>query len=322
MGTSSFAVPALRALYEKGEDIAFVVTQPDRIRGRGKAVIPTPVKQYAESVNIKVVQPEEIRDNEDFARSLDEAMVDLIVVASYGKLLPQEILKKPKLGCINIHASLLPKYRGAAPIQWAIADGQAITGVTLMHMSEGLDDGDIGASATIEIESMNAGVLEEKLAEMGATLLLENLDKIREGKLMRIPQDDSQSTYARMLSKEDAHIDLSQDAKTVINRINAMNPVPGSYVIQGDTSVKIKKAHIKEVCDISTGEKNDDYIENTKKDFNISVGSIIAVSDAGIEIKLSDGILVIEEIGMPGKRPMTVKDYLRGNKIDMSIQFN
>ena len=310
MGTSSFAVPPLKALVEKGVEIAFVVTQPDRIRGRGKAIIPTPVKQYADSVGLRVEQPETIRDNLDFIQALRDTAPDLIIVASYGKILPREILEIPEFGCINIHASLLPKYRGAAPIQWVIADGEKETGVCLLRMGEGLDSGDVGACSSIEIGDMNAGELEEKLSEMGARLLLENLGDLECGSMMWVPQEDTLATYARMLTKEDAHIDLCRPAKDVLNKINAMNPVPGSYVCQEDSRIKIKRAEIKELS--AEACLDDNYAKAEE-------GTILDVTKDGIEVKLSDGILLIKEIGMPGKKPMSVGDYIKGNKIDTTI---
>lgn len=310
MGTSEFAVPPLKALVENGDEIVFVVTQPDRIRGRGKAIIPTPVKQYADSVGLRVEQPEEIKGNLDFLRMLEEASADLIVVASYGKLLPCEVLENPRFGCINIHASLLPKYRGAAPIHWAIANGEEKTGVALMYMAEGLDSGDVGAVESISIGDMDTGELEKTLSDMGAKLLVDNLEKIEKGIMDRVPQDNTLSTYARMLSKEDAHIDLNRPSKDVINMINAMKPIPGSYVVYGDAKMKIKKARVEGFDRVCTDDVD---IEQA------SVGTILDVSENGIEVKLGDGILVIEEIGMPGKKPMKVGDYLRGNRIDKSI---
>jgi len=304
MGSSSFAVPALRALLaDGGIGVCAVVTQPDRVRGRGGKVAPTPVKAAAAERGVPVLQPERIRGNEDFLAALRETAPDLIVVASYGKLLPIEVLGLPPCGCVNIHASLLPKYRGAAPIRWAIADGETETGVTLIYMGEGLDDGDMIARSSISVDGRNAGELTEKLALAGAGLLMENMPDILSGTAPRIPQEESQATYARRIEKEDEHINPALDADAVLRRIRAMSPEPGAYMLQGDLRVRVLGAHIADEATRAGLPKDE-----------TEPGAILKVTQDGIFVQTGDGVLVIDIIGMPGKRPMRTADYLRGNR--------
>jgi methionyl-tRNA formyltransferase len=311
MGTSDFAIPALRALCGKAPDVevALVVSQPDRPRGRGKKLTPTPVKKVAEELGIKVATPDKIRGNSSFCEELKSLCPDLIVVASYGKILPSELLAIPILGCVNIHASLLPKYRGAAPIQWAIADGNEETGISLMYMAEGLDEGDVIVQQSVEIGSKNAGQVTEELAELGAKMLVDLLPEIEAGKAKRIPQNHELATYARMLTKEDGHIDWSKPAEVIARRIQGMTPVPGAWTNYGEIKMKVLAAHVAEKSSY------DGYPSTVGQ----SPGSITGVSGEGIEVQTGSGKILIDIIGVPGKKPLKVGDYLRGNEIDNQI---
>lgn len=323
MGSSDFAAPALRALTQHpGVQIPLVITQPDRPRDRGKKLLPTPVKQFAESAGIPVMTPERLSD-QTVLETLRKTAPDLIVVASYGKILPKSILEVPGCGCVNIHASLLPKYRGAAPIRWAIAAGEPETGVTLIYMGEGLDDGDMIAQRRVPISSfVNAGAsvylkhelspetrLTRVLAEAGAELLLEMLPRIADGTAPRIPQDEALATYTRKIAKEDAHIDFSQSEREVLRRIRIANPNPGAYAMIGDCRVKIVSARI------PGGEELRGAMSESLPgtEAGAEAGTVLSVSPQGVFVQTGDGVLVIDAIGMPGKKPMLVADYLRGN---------
>ncbi|HWJ03432.1 MAG TPA: methionyl-tRNA formyltransferase, partial [Verrucomicrobiae bacterium] len=227
MGTPDFSVPCLNALVEAGHEVMAVVTQPDRPRGRGQQMAHSPVKAAALSFGLKILQPSKVREA-DFIATLKELAPEVIVVVAFGQILPGEILDLPLKGCINVHASLLPKYRGAAPIHWAVIEGEKQTGVTTMYMDRGLDTGDMLLKGTVEIgESATVGEVHDKLADLGARVLIEtlaNLDKIE-----RLPQDHAASTYAPMLTREHEQINWGQDRGTVVNLIHGLNPWPGAY---------------------------------------------------------------------------------------------
>jgi len=302
MGTSEFAVPALKALAQVADvDIPLVVTQPDRERGRGGKVLPTPVKVAALEFGIRTLEPARIKANAEFFEALRAFAPDLIAVASYGQILPKEILELPPLGCVNIHASLLPKYRGAAPIARAIENGESETGITLMEMGEGLDDGAIIAQKATPIGLLNAGELTEKLAKIGAELLMEYLPQIADGTAPRTLQDESLATYAQKIGKEDAHIDFKKSAAQVLCQIRAMNPKPGAFALQRSEKIKLLRARI--------AEQTESSILSTE----VPAGTVAAVNNSGIFARTADGYIVIEEICMPNKKPMRVCDYLRGN---------
>ena len=307
MGTPDFAVPALEALIELDVDVVCVVTQPDRPRGRGHKLSPSPVKEVALRHNIPVLQPENIKNDEDFYLQLSEAAPSLIVVAAYGKILPKRILDIPPCGCVNIHASLLPKFRGAAPIHRAIEAGEEESGISLMYMSEGLDEGDVIATCSVDIRWKNVGELHDILAEKGAKLLVENLTAILEGKANRTEQDPSKATYAAMLSKEDGQIDFSASSKTVIQKVLAMTPFPGAYAFLDDVKVKI-------ICVYGFGAK--------AKYFNESCpGTIIIVNEERFIVATGDGYVEIEKLQMPGGKPMKAYDYLRGHSVPDAASF-
>ena len=299
MGTPEFAVPALDMLAESEHEVVLVVTKPDRSAKRGKKIISPPVKTRAEQLGIPVLQPEQIKGNHDFFNKVTDAAPDLIVVAAYGKILPLEILNIPRLGSINIHASILPRFRGAAPIQRAIEKGEEETGVTLMYMSEGLDEGDIIAVSKTNICKKNAGDLHQELSFMGAELLKSQLEDIEKGDIRRVPQDDGNATFAPMIDKEDAHIDFNKNGEQIERLIRAMTPFPGAFSILDDRKMKIIQVYLR-----------------VSEEQGIP-GEILKVNDEGIEVKTGDdSSVVITRLQMPGKKAMDTASFLRGNKLE------
>lgn len=298
MGTPDFAVNALEALIDAGHEIAAVITQPDKAKGRSKALVPTPVKEKALEHGIAVYQPEKIKDAE-MVEKIKKIAPDAIVVAAYGQILPESILNIPRYGCINIHASLLPKYRGAAPIEWAIIDGEDRTGVTTMYMEKGLDTGDIIEKAEVKIEDTDTGVsLRDKLAKKGAELILSTLQALEEGTAQRIKQEDEKSCYAKMLTKELGNIDFGETAHKLERLIRGLNPWPCAYTKIDGKTVKIYGAAVKETDAhmYTPGE----IIEITKKNFTVACGR-----DA----------LIIKKLQPEGKKPMDAAAYLNGNTL-------
>jgi len=300
MGTPDFAVPALESLIKSGNKPILVVSQPDAKRDRGEKVKPTPVKEKAQEWHIPVAQPETIRGNEEFQTMLKSLEPDLMVVAAYGKILPKEILSIPVKGCINIHGSLLPKYRGAAPVQRAILEGETETGVTLMQMAEGMDTGDILARAATQTAGKTTGMLLEELSLLGAKLLLENLPLIESNQLVPVPQDNEKATYAPMIYKIDGLVDFTKSATSIERQIRAMNPWPVAYTNYDGQPMKIWQAIVEEQASPATP------------------GTIIAVSQRGMTVATGLGNLNITEIQMPGKKKMPVSAYIRGNQIEIN----
>ncbi len=298
MGTPDFAVPPLLAMAESGYRPRLVVTQPDKARDRGKKVQPTPVKKASEACGIEVVQPEKIKNNEAFFDRLRELDPDLIVVAAYGKILPAELLKIPKRGCVNIHASLLPRFRGAAPIQRSIIEGDERTGITLMYMEEGLDTGDMIARASTEIGRKDADALHDELSQMGARLLIEYLPKILSGDVDAEKQDDALSCYAPMLTKEEGRADFSKSAVELERLVRGMGSWPGVTADYEGKSMKIRAA------DVAEGGSES------------APGTILSAGKEGIRVACGEGILLITQLQMPGKKAMSAADYLRGNRIE------
>lgn len=299
MGTPDFAVPALLKLHEAGFEISAAVTQPDRVRDRGKKMQFTPVKEAAVSLGIPVVQPEKVKGNEEFYCRLSDLKPDLIIVAAYGKILPKEILELPPLGCVNIHASLLPKYRGAAPIHRAIIEGEEETGVTLMYMAEGMDTGDMIAQAKTPIGDKTVEELHAELADMGATLLLANIETIAAGTAERIPQDDAQATYAPMIFKQDCFVDFHSKPKEIKRLIQGTNSWPGANTNFGGQNIKLWEAE-------ALDEKTD-----------ACDGTVVAADRKGLSVAAAGEIIRITKLQFPGKRAMSVEDYLKGNKIEI-----
>ncbi|MDR1953057.1 MAG: methionyl-tRNA formyltransferase [Clostridiales Family XIII bacterium] len=307
MGTPDFALPALSALVHEDWNVSLVVTQPDRPRGRGKSVTPSPVKLRASELCLPIAQPDRIKDNAEFVNLITDLHPDLIVVAAYGKILPRELLDIPRFGCVNIHASLLPKYRGAAPIHRAVEAGETETGVTLMYMAEELDAGDIIAAARIDIAGMNTGQVHDLLAPLGAKLLTDTLPAIVAGTAPRVTQDHDAATYAPMVRKEEGHIDFNAPACVIGNKIRAMNPAPGAYAFLDDMQMKIVRAR---VCEDAPNA------ETAPKP-----GTLLCVSQDGITVAARDGVVILDVIQAPGKKPLRVSEYLKGNAIDLGGVF-
>lgn len=298
MGTPDFAVPALEAICEAGHEVAAVVTQPDKPRGRGKAIQYTPVKQAAADRGIKVYQPVKVKE-EEFQKQLKEINPDVIVVAAFGQILPSSILHMPKYGCINVHASLLPKYRGAAPIQWAVIDGEEKTGITTMQMNEGLDTGDMMLRIEIPIEPKETGgSLHDKLAAAGGTLIVETLKQVEAGTITLTKQEDSKSNYARMLDKKIGRIDFTKTAAEIERLIRGLNPWPSAYTFLHGKTLKIWDADVR-----GTGE-------------NENPGEIVEVTKDAISIGTGKGVLVIRELQLEGKKRMDTEAFLRGYKVE------
>lgn len=301
MGTPDFAVPSLEALLTKHE-VVLVVTQPDKPKGRGKKMVPTPVKACALEHGIPVLQPEKVKEPE-FVEQLRSYEPDLIAVTAFGQILSEPILEMPKYGCINVHGSLLPKYRGAAPMQWSIIDGEKVTGITTMYMAKGLDSGDMLLKAEVEITDEDTfATIHDKMAVTGANLLLDTLDQLEAGTLERIPQDHDAATYAPMITKETGHIDWSKNRQDIINLIRGLNPVPAAYTIYEEEVLKIFSAVISDV-------QADDAAN----------GEIVAVVKKGFVVKCGDGCLLITEVQARGGKRMMTDAYLRGHAMKEGI---
>lgn len=298
MGTPDFAAGVLEALINSEHEITAVITQPDRPKGRSRELIFTPVKELACKNGIEVFQPNRIKDAEA-VEQLRKYEADIYVVAAFGQILSKEILDIPKFGCINVHASLLPKYRGAAPIQWCIADGEEYTGVTIMQMNEGLDTGDILTQEKVDITSDETGeTLFDKLMEVGSKLLVDTLSKIQSGDITPTPQKDEESSYAVMIKKEMGHIDYKKSAVAIERLQRAFTPWPGVYSFIDGKMLKLKKVSVSD----KKSRSECGVIEEVRKD------SII--------VACAEGSLVIEEVQLEGKKAMNVHDFLLGYKIE------
>lgn len=304
MGTPDFAVPCLKALTDAGHGVSLVVTQPDRPKGRGRRPAPPPVKTAAAEAGIAVIQPESPRESQAMA-SIAAAKPDLLVVVAYGHILSRALLNMPRLGAINVHASLLPKYRGPAPIQWAIVGGETETGVTTMHMDTGMDTGDILDTATTPIGSTDtAADLHDRLAAMGAALLAKTVDRAAAGALSPTPQDHRQATYAPMLSKADGRIDWQKNAAQLDAFIRGMTPWPGAFTFAGERRLKIFAAAPLDV------------------DADAPPGTVIRGFPDELRIAAGRGALNILEIqGASGKR-MGIRDFLMGADLPPGTVFN
>jgi methionyl-tRNA formyltransferase len=294
MGTPEFAVPSLQALHESRHDIVLVVTQPDRPRGRGRKIMPSPVKESAVRYGYELSQPESVK-SDAFRDIIEGRNPDLLVVVAFGRVIPADLLELPHFKAINVHASLLPKYRGPAPIQWAIINGEKETGVTTMLMDEGLDTGDILLQQAIPISPEDtSATLHDKLAREGACLLLETMENLTTGKLIPIVQDPSKATYVPMLEKKDGHINWERSAKDIANFIRGINPWPGAFTFCGDTRLKIYKSKCLD------------------KESHAAPGTVLMSFPDEILVATGKGTLLIEELqGASGKCLLT-KDYLCG----------
>lgn len=301
MGTASFSLAVLKMLIEEDYNIVGVVTQPDRYVGRKKVLTMPDVKVEALKYDIPVIQPARIK--EDY-QAVADLIPDLIITAAYGQIVPQAVLDIPRLGCINVHASLLPLYRGGAPVHQAIIDGQEKTGVTIMYMVKKMDAGDmIAQKETPILEEDTVGILYDRLSDLGAELLKETLPDILKGTNQRIPQDENLVTYAPTLSREDERLDWNMSARQVYNKVRGTNPWPGSYTTYQGKTVKIWAGQVHQ-CE--NAMKHHAHQDN---------GTIVKIFKDAIGVKVNDGVYLITELQLEGKKRMSVKDYLNGHCI-------
>jgi methionyl-tRNA formyltransferase len=302
MGTPRFAVPTLEGLVTSGEDIVAVVSQPDQPSGRGQKVTPPPVKEYALGKGLTVLQPLKMKDPV-FLGQLQGLKPDLAVVVAFGRILPPEILKIPSKGCLNVHASLLPKYRGAAPIQWAVINGEAETGVTTMVMDEGMDTGPILLQEKTAIDATEtAGQLADRLSVMGARLLIRTLEMLKRGESRPQPQDSALAATAPLLKKEHGKIRWEQEAGQIYNFIRGTDPWPGAYTFYKEERWRIFKARV---------------VEGAKESGR--PGQIVKVEKSGAQVSTGRGVLALEEIQAPNSRRMTFREYLAGHSIEEGV---
>ena len=300
MGTPDFALFSLDALVKNGEEIVGVVTQPDKPKGRGYTLTPPPVKVYALEHGFDVYQPTTLKDGA-FLETLEKLAPEMIVVVAYGKILPKYVLDFPKYGCINIHGSLLPKYRGAAPMQRAIMEGETISGVTSMYMAEGLDTGDMLIKEEVEIkEDDNFETVHDKLGEAGARVLIKTVEAAKCGTLAPQKQDDSLSTYAAKIEKAECEIDFSTDARTVHNRIRGLSPFPLAFTrLPNGKMLKVVRAHFESAKD--TGE----------------YGKVVRADKNGIAVTAKDGLVVIDIATPEGKKAQSAADLVNGRQLSV-----
>lgn len=306
MGTPDFAIPSLEAIVSSGHQIIGVVTQPDKPKGRGKKLTPPPVKEWAIERGIPVYQPEKARDPE-FIRILRELAPDLIVTAAYGQILPKDILDIPPLGCINIHASLLPKYRGASPIQQALIDGEAETGITIMYMDVGMDTGDIILQRSIPIHpDEQADELHDRLAVLGGQVLAEALKLFERGRPVGCPQEHDKATYCKKIDKSMGNIDWTQSASRIKNLVRGLTPWPGTFTFLGDQRIKVWKVQEWEYSTLGT----------------YTPGQVVVADQRqGLVVACGDGFLRLVRIQGEGKKAMEDIEFLRGNPIPVGVVF-
>ncbi|MDB8790697.1 methionyl-tRNA formyltransferase [Romboutsia sp. 1001216sp1] len=300
MGTPEIALGCLQKIIDEKHEVIGVVTQPDKPQNRGKKLGMPPVKELALKYDIPVYQPLKARD-EEFVNVLKELNPDVIVVVAYGQILPKSILDIPKFGCINVHVSLLPKYRGAAPINWVIINGEEKTGVTTMYMDEGLDTGDMILQKEFALDNeITAGELHDKMMVVGAETLKETLDLIEKGCAPRTKQNHDEFSYAPMMDKSLGNIDFNKSAKDIHNLVRGVNPWPSAYTTYDGKTMKVWKTKV--------------LNEESQK----SPGTILSVDKDGIKVSTLDKVILLEEIQMPGKKRVLVSEYIKGNSIDTS----
>ena len=304
MGTPDFSVGTLRELAKAGHEIAGVISQPDKPKGRGKNLQPTPVKEAAMELGLPVYQPKKVRDPE-FIQVMKKLNPDVIVVVAFGQIIPKEILHMPKYGCINVHASLLPAYRGAAPIQWAVINGDKVSGVTTMQMNEGLDTGDMIMKTEVPLsEDETGGSLHDKLAEAGAKLCVETLKALEDKTATWETQGESPTAYAKMLDKKLGDIDWSRSAKSIECLIRGLNPWPSAYT---DWNGKVMKIWEAGVLDENTDAKP---------------GTIVKVEKDSFSVQTGDGLLKVLALQIPGKKRMEADAFLRGYQIETGCELS
>ncbi|OGP80522.1 MAG: methionyl-tRNA formyltransferase [Deltaproteobacteria bacterium RBG_16_49_23] len=303
-GTPAFALPVLKGLLEGPDEVAAVVTRPDRERGRGKKVSPSPVKELALRYGTPLLQPEKVKER-SFLEAMKSLEPDLFVVVAFGQILPKPLLEIPRSGGINVHASLLPVYRGAAPIVWAILKGEKVTGITTMLMDEGMDTGDILMQTEIPIEEEDTGeTLQGKLSSLGGRLLLETVEKMKTGSLTPLPQDHSKATYAPPLKKEDGRIDWKRPAEEIDRQVRAFNPWPGAFTRWENRLLKVYRGEVRKGISRTGG------------------GSVVWVGSDFIEVETGSGSLLIREVQLEGRRRMNARDFLSGHSVPVGTVFH
>ena len=302
MGTPDFAVPTLKALHESGEDIIGVITQPDKPKGRGYELQPPPVKAYALTQGFTVYQPATLRDDA-FFELLTELSPELIVVVAFGKILPERVLRYPKYGCINVHGSLLPEYRGAAPMQRAIIDGKTLTGITTMQMDVGLDTGDmLLVSQTPITDEDNFETIHDRLAALGAQTLLDTVAALKAGTLSATVQDDALATYAAKIEKTDCLLTFSDSVRALHCRIRGLSPIPVAFTHTPDGKLLKVPAAVPSTLPVPA---------------DTAPGTVISLDDGMIHVACGDGALALTRVTPEGKRPMDAADFIRGRKISV-----
>lgn len=312
MGTPEFAVPSLEALLAEGYQVVGVVTQPDKPQGRKRVLTPSPVKEAALRHGLPVMQPVRLR-NPEAVEELAAWKPDVIVTAAYGQILPKVVLDMPRHGCLNVHGSLLPRYRGGAPIQRAIIQGEEVTGVTLMYMAEGLDTGDMIAKVEVPILlEDNSGTIFSKLSEAGAKLLLEQLPSVLEGTNSRTPQNDAEATYARNLTREDERINWSDSSLAIYNRIRGLVPFSGAYTLWDEQVFKVWAAAPPQSS--LHGERAELGLSHTYTESD-GPGTVLQLNEGGIEVRTGDGSIWLREVQPAGKKAMDAGSFARGGQM-------
>jgi methionyl-tRNA formyltransferase len=309
MGTPDFAACTLEKLIQAGHEIIGVVTQPDKQKGRGQAMSYSPVKELAIKHDLTVYQPLKVREA-DFLQTVAELAPEVIIVSAFGQILPKALLDIPPYGCINVHGSLLPKYRGAAPIQYSILDGEEETGITIMYMDVGLDTGDMILQAKTSITpEETGGSLHDKLAVIGADLLIEALKKLEDGTAVRVPQDNEKATTVKTLNKNMGKIDFTQPAVTIERLIRGLNPWPSAYTFLDGKTLKLWQASVEDAAPSVSGEHG-----------VAAPGEVIELRKASIVVMTGEGILVIKELQLEGKKRMSADAFLRGYSITIGTK--
>lgn len=315
MGTPDFAKESLESIYNAGHEISLVITKEDKPKGRGMKMIQTPVKEFALEKGIEVLQPAKIKNNTELLEKIKSKQPDVLCIVAYGKILPKEFIEAPKFGTVNVHGSLLPKYRGAAPIQWAIINGEKTTGITTMYINEEMDEGNMLLKEEVKIgEDETLGELWQKMAKVGGNLLVKTLEQIENGTIKEVPQT-GEATYAPMLEKAQAKIDwYSKKALEIKNLVRGLNPIMGAYAMLGDDKIKFWKVQIVKQDDfVGMLPEFQEFAGRLKK---LEPGTVIYSSEKlGLYIKTLDDIISVEEIQAPNAKRMPIKEFLKGNKI-------
>ncbi len=298
MGTPDFAVPSLEALVDSGYPLVAAVTQPDRPKGRGRKEEPPPVKTAAERLGVPVLQPLLIRDRE-FLDDFEQLSPDMVVLAAFGQILPKTIIEQPPLGCLNVHPSLLPKFRGAAPINWTLISGETRTGVSIIRMTEQVDAGDILLQEEIEIgPEETAGELHDRLAALGARLIVEAVEGVIGGTVAPVKQDDSRASFAPKLSRENGHIDWGSDFREIVNLVRGLSPSPGAWSVLGGRALKIYRAW---------------GSPSPGKEFR--PGEIAGADEEGLKVAAKNGLVILKDLQFEGKKRMSATEFIRGFRI-------